>query len=439
MIEFAHAVRYTKAMGISALTEIFSTNRRTGRGGIYAVCSAHPLVIDASLELARDRSQPALIEATCNQVNQFGGYTGMQPRDFAALVRSAADEANVAPAALILGGDHLGPQPWRKEPAAAAMAKALDLVDAFVRAGFEKIHLDCSMRCADDPEVLPEATIAERAAQMAAVAEAAARDVGAQPIYVIGTEVPPPGGMGSGHAIVPTDPAAVSATYETHRHAFDALGLADAFERVAAIVVQPGVDFGNEEVVQFEATGARALSAQAARLDPLVYEAHSTDYQLPQNYGALVEAHFAILKVGPAATFALREAIYGLEAIEVELVGAAKRSGVRTAMEAAMLARPDDWSSHYPGTPQKQAYLRHFAYSDRLRYYWTVPAVARAVDALFANLESTGVPLPLISQYLPTLYGPVTAGEVTPETRALVKAAVKLALLPYAVATAVEK
>lgn len=421
-------------MASSVLTDIFATNRRTGRGGIYAVCSAHPLVIDASLELARDRGQPALIEATCNQVNQFGGYTGMQPKDFAALVRGAAKTASVD--TLILGGDHLGPQPWRKEPAAAAMAKALDLVDAFVRAGFEKIHLDCSMRCADDPEILPEATIAERAAQMAEVAEAAAREIGATPLYVIGTEVPPPGGMGSGHAIVPTDPAAVSATYETHRQAFAARGLDAAFARVAGIVVQPGVDFGNEEVVQFETAGARALSAQITNLDHLIYEAHSTDYQLPENYRALVQAHFAILKVGPAATFALREALYGLELIEAELVAPADRSGVRAAMEAAMLAQPADWASHYPGTPEKQAYLRHFAYSDRLRYYWPVPAVAAAVDRLYANLGRTGVPLPLTSQFLPTAYGPVSSGELAADPKTLVKSAVKAALLPYAVATA---
>jgi D-tagatose-bisphosphate aldolase class II non-catalytic subunit len=423
-------------MGIERLTGIFAVNRRTGRGGIYSVCSAHPLVIDASLELARETGQPALIEATCNQVNQFGGYTGMRPADFATLVRASAQRANIPSAAVILGGDHLGPQPWRNEPADAAMRKALELVEAFVRAGFEKIHLDCSMRCADDPEVLAEATIAERAARMAVAAEAAARDIGTRPIYVIGTEVPPPGGMGSGHAIVPTDPAAVSATYETHRRAFAALGAADAFPRVAAIVVQPGVDFGNEDVVQFDPAGARALSARIGDLDHLVYEAHSTDFQLPGNYQALVEAHFAILKVGPAATFALREAIYGLELIEAELVGVERRSGVRSALEAAMLARPADWTSHYPGTAEQQAYLRHFSYSDRLRYYWPVAPVARAVENLFANLDRVRVPLPLICQYLPALHQQVASGSVPARANALVKAAVKLALMPYARATA---
>lgn len=421
---------------LHALSDLFANNRRDGIGGIYSVCSAHPLVIDAALELARDRGQLALIEATCNQVNQFGGYTGMQPADFAARVRASAERAGLPLDRLILGGDHLGPQPWRNEPAASAMEKALVLVDAFVRAGYAKIHLDCSMRCADDPEALAEDVIAERAARMADVAEAAARVAGTTPVYVIGTEVPPPGGMGGGHEIVPTNAAAVANTYETHRRAFAARGLDGAFARVAAIVVQPGLDFGNEEVVHFAPAGAAGLSSSLRRLDHLVYEAHSTDYQLPAAYDALVRAHFAILKVGPAATFALREAFYALEAIEAELLPKSARSGVRAALEAAMLERPADWASHYPGNAEKQAYLRHFAYSDRLRYYWPAPGVEAAVRRLKANLEGAGIPLPLISQYLRQLHDPVAGGEVAATVDELAKALVKLALAPYAAATA---
>lgn len=423
-------------MSAPQLQQLFARNRQTGIGGIYSVCSAHPLVIDAALELARDRGQLALIEATCNQVNQYGGYTGMQPSDFAARVRAACERTGLPIDRVILGGDHLGPQPWRKEPAASAMEKALVLVDAFVRARYTKIHLDCSMRCADDPEILSEAVIAERAARMAEVAEAAARAVGTTPLYVIGTEVPPPGGMGSGHEIVPTDADAVANTYETHRRAFAARGLDAAFARVAAIVVQPGLDFGNEEVVHFAPAAAARLSASLGRLDHLVYEAHSTDYQLPAAYKALVDAHFAILKVGPAATFALREALYALEAIEAELIPASGRSGVRAALEAAMLERPADWASHYSGSLDKQAYLRHFAYSDRLRYYWPAPGVEAAVKRLRANLERVGIPLPLISQHLRPLHDQVAGGEVAATVDELAKASVKLALEPYADATA---
>jgi len=414
----------------SRLIAILAANRGGAQQGITSVCSAHPLVIRAALELARERGQLALIEATCNQVNQFGGYTGMQPADFARRVRETATNLGLGEDDVILGGDHLGPQPWRREHAETAMAKAVAMVEAFVGAGFAKIHLDCSMRCADDPEILPEAVIAERAARLAEAAEGAAGVH--KPVYIIGTEVPPPGGMGAGHAIVPTDPAHVQMTLDLHRQAFAARGLEEAFGRVVGMVVQPGVDFGNEEVVYFDPSGATALSRALDDAPGLVFEAHSTDYQRPEGYKALVAHHFAILKVGPAASFALREALYGLQAVEAELVPAAQRSGLRAALEAAMLARPGDWSGHYDGTPEHQAYLRHFSYSDRLRYYWTEPGVVAAVEQLFANLERTGLPLPLVSQYLPLHYGAIASGALSANAPDVAVAQVKAALAPYA-------
>src|SRR6185369_12172791 len=102
---------------------------------------------------------------------------------------------------IILGGDHLGPNAWQKEPAKVAMEKALELVRSCVLAGYTKLHLDTSMRCADDATdahgALNEQTITERAADMCAAAEAAYAQLPAgvpAPVYVIGTEVPVPGG-----------------------------------------------------------------------------------------------------------------------------------------------------------------------------------------------------------------------------------------------------
>jgi len=65
---------------------------------------------------------------------------------------------------LILGGDHLGPNPWQKQPALEACREAERTVQAYVRAGFQKIHLDASMACADDRGPLTGETIARRAA-----------------------------------------------------------------------------------------------------------------------------------------------------------------------------------------------------------------------------------------------------------------------------------
>ena len=417
-------------MSGTPLRSIFDRNRAGERVGVTSVCCAHPLVIRAALALARYRGQVAVIESTCNQVNQDGGYTGLTPQAFADQVRAAARDIGLPAAMLVLGGDHLGPQPWRALPAEAAMAKAVTMVEGYARAGYTKIHLDCSMACAGDPAALVDATIAARAARLAAAAEAALPAGAPRPVYVVGTEVPAPGGMGEGHAIVPTDPASVAATWAAHEAAFAAARLSDAFARVVAIVVQPGLDFGNEEVVHFAPDAARALADAVLPLGRAVYEAHSTDYQLPGAYAALVHMHFAILKVGPAATFALREAIYALDLAARELPGWTPAMAVRDAMEAAMLRDPAHWQSHYGGDEARRAYLRHFGYSDRLRYYWTDPAVEAATAALFGAMDT--LPLPLVGQYFPQHLATVAEGTLAATPEALCAASVQHALAPYA-------
>ena len=414
------------------LTTIFSRNRAgdsapDDQRGVCSVCSAHPLVIRAALELARDRGQVAVIESTCNQVNQDGGYTGMTPEQFAVQVRSAARAVGLPEDRLVLGGDHLGPQPWRMLPAEEAMAKAEAMVEAYARAGYAKLHLDCSMACADDPEALNDAVIAERAARLAAAAESAVENSGAtRPVYVIGTEVPSPGGMGEGHAITPTAPGNVVETWRAHERAFANARLTNALSRVVAIVVQPGLDFGNEDVVDFAPEGATDLAEAVLALDGAVYEAHSTDYQQPAAYRALVDMHFAILKVGPAATFALREAIYALEAVARELPEWHEAFSVRDALEAAMLRDPGHWACHYFGDAAQQAHLRHFSYSDRVRYYWTDAAVETAVAALFGFLDRQTMPTALLTKHLPQHVGDATTAT------AVCTAHVQRALAPYA-------
>ena len=161
----------------------------------------------------------------------------------------------------------------------------------------------------------------------------------------------------------------------------------------------------------------------------LVYEAHSTDYQPAAALRALVDDGFAILKVGPGLTFALREALYGLDAIAGELDGSAL--SLQPAMEALMLAQPQYWSSHYPGTPEERRLQRHFSYSDRIRYYWPEAAAQSAVDAVMRRLDGRAIPETLISQYLARLYQDVVSTRLAASPRDLCLAAIDAALDPY--------
>lgn len=378
--------------------------RRAGRSyGIASVCSAHPVVLRAALRRAAKSGGPVLVEATCNQVNQFGGYIGMTPADFVAFVEGIAREEGVRREQILFGGDHLGPNPWRTEPAEVALQKAGGMVEAYVAAGFGKIHLDASMGCAGEPVALDDRTVAERAAVLCAVAEhKAARDGLPPPVYVLGTEVPVPGGADHALATIePTAPEAARETIAVHRKAFAEAGLADVFSRVIAFVVQPGVEFGSDNVIAYDPPRAAALSGLLGEEPALVFEAHSTDYQTEAALAALVRDGFPILKVGPGLTFAYREALYALDLIASEIVPGYGDRTLAKAMEALMTASPSYWRGYYHGDEAALRVQRHFSYSDRIRYYWTRPEAEAAVTRLLAALKSVRIPETVLHQYLP--------------------------------------
>lgn len=401
---------------MQAILDMVLRHKAGERIGVTSVCSAHPLVIEATLRHAlRTGQEIALIEATSNQVNQDGGYTGMLPADFRDFVHAIADRVGFPLDRLVLGGDHLGPNAWTAAPAAEAMDKADVMVADYVRAGFRKIHLDCSMSCADDPVPLPERTIAERAARLCRAAEDAFTGPAVDaPVYVIGTEVPVPGGAAEDLEELPvTTPEAAIATVAMHRDLFRDQGLGSAWDRVIATVVQPGVEFDHDKVVDYRPERAVALSRAIEPVDHLVFEAHSTDYQTPAALAALVRDHFAILKVGPGVTFALREALWALDAIEAETIAAPDRAGLRAVALARMQAEPKHWRKYYHATGDALDLQLEYSLSDRIRYYWPDAVIAAAQERLFANLRETPPPLPLVSQYLPLAYAAVRAGQTT--------------------------
>ncbi|CAH0162049.1 D-tagatose-1,6-bisphosphate aldolase subunit KbaZ [Massilia sp. Bi118] len=418
----------------SPVQEIVKAHRRGEPQGLYSVCCSHPMVLAAAMRVALEHDTPLLVEATSNQVDQFGGYTGMTPAMYRDYVLALARERGFPAERLVLGGDHLGPNAWQNQDAATAMLHAETLVANYAAAGFHKIHLDCSMRCADDPERLPDEIVAERSARLARIADAAASDAGhAPPVYVIGTEVPVPGGEASLHeAGAPTTPDAARRTLSVHCHAFLDAGLHGAWKRVIAMVVQPGVDFDHSSVQHYDPAPAAALSGFIAGQPGLVFEAHSTDYQREIALHQMVRDHFAILKVGPAATFAMREGLLALCSIEDELVSAPEVSHLMQVLDQVMLDKPDHWRKHYHGSSEEQRLLRRYALSDRCRYYWGEPPVQAALERLFANLRRRGIPLPLLSQYLPDQYLEVLQGRLQNDPQALVEHRIGLVLAQYA-------
>jgi D-tagatose-1,6-bisphosphate aldolase subunit GatZ/KbaZ len=383
------------------LNEIVSAQKRGEPRGITSICSAHPWVLKAAMQ----EKGMLLIESTCNQVNQYGGYTGMTPNDFVRFVRVIADESNFPVENILLGGDHLGPNVWQNEPENLAMQKSAEMIKEYVQAGYRKIHLDCSMRLADDKTgVLNPEISARRTAFLAKVAEANIIKKDALPFYVIGTEVPVPGGAKEHEDEVRvTRVEDIQQTIDVNHRAFIDQGLEAAWERVIAIVVQPGVEFGDNFVLDYDPQKTREISA-FIESQPFVYEVHSTDYQTQTALQDLVRDHFAILKVGPALTFAYREAIFTLAMIENELFSESDRSNLLQVIDTVMVDKPEYWQKYLHGTPEQLAFSRKYSLSDRIRYYWLDPKIQSAIEIMLRNLNMKRIPLSLLSQFLPSQY-----------------------------------
>ena len=409
------------------LRNFVQRNRGGATVGTYAVCSAHPAVIDAAIQQALQDGNCLHVESTSSQVNQFGGYTGMTPKQFADGMRVAAASAGLPPGRVLLGADHLGPFAWRSEPSARAMAKACDLAGLCVHTGYQKIHLDTSMPCGDD-KILDEKTVAERAAILCRAAEDACEDMptgSPRPLYVIGTEVPPPGGeVAEGQCPAPTTIEDVHRTLDVFHSVFRAHGLFAAWENVVGLVVQPAVEFGDSRVFDYDRQKVHALAAGLPKRPALVYEAHSTDYQSPAALAEMVEDHFAILKVGPWLTFAYREAIFALSSLEREILGhkrEARLSRVREALEFEMQRNPAHWRSYYRSNHDDELRLsRAFSFSDRCRYYWPQPSVQEEVKRLLQNLGRFSCPLTLLSQYLPIEYEAIREGALNNDAATII-------------------
>ncbi|NLJ86958.1 MAG: class II D-tagatose-bisphosphate aldolase, non-catalytic subunit [Firmicutes bacterium] len=409
--------------------------------GIFSVCSSNDYVLKATLQLAKNNDQVVLIEATSNQVNQDGGYTGMTPSDYRSYLDKLMKTYGCKPGQVILGGDHLGPNPWKHEPAEVAMEKAKQMVRDYTHAGIVKLHLDASMNLGDDGKApISPRLIAGRTAELAKAAEEAfdaiRKDLpdAMAPVYVIGTEVPVPGGTQEEEdTLQVTTPADFEETVNVTREAFKKQGLESAWERVMAVVVQPGVEFSSHSIHEYDAAKFVTMRETLKDFYPLVFEGHSTDYQRPDKLKELVRDGVAVLKVGPELTFALREGIFALEAMERELFPGKTNnwSQVSKVLDQAMVENPAHWQAYYVGDKESQAFDRRFSFSDRCRYYWGDPGVQKAVKQLLGNLGRVRLPLSLISQYMPLQYRRVREGVLTIEPEALLLDCVTEVLRKY--------
>ncbi|WP_315068729.1 class II D-tagatose-bisphosphate aldolase, non-catalytic subunit [uncultured Clostridium sp.] len=411
-------------------------NHKSGKhDGIFSVCCSNKFVIEAAMDKIRGIDMYLLVEATANQVDQFGGYTGMIPKEYRDFIYKLCEKNDFPKEKVILGGDHLGPLTWRNIDPVQALENSKELIRQYVMAGFTKIHIDTSMQIKGDAEdeKFGDEIIAERAAILCKMAEEAYLELleknkeAIHPVYIIGSEVPIPGGAQvseeeEGMQITKVED--FENTVKTFKEAFERHGIQEVFEDVIGVVVQPGVEFGSTSVWEYDREKASDISNTIKKYDKLVFEAHSTDYQTKEALRSMVEDGFIILKVGPALTFGFREGMFALNDIENELFrynSDFEVSRFREILDFVMVKNPSQWEKHYNGSGEEIKLERKYSMSDRCRYYMPNEEVEFALNKVMDNLSNIDIPLTLISQYMHTQYLKIREGKLKPTPYELLK------------------
>lgn len=431
-------------MRLNPLKNIVLKQKQGELIGIYSCCSSNAFVLKAALKFAKETNSPLLIESTANQVDQFGGYSGMTPQKFMDYVKGLALEIGFDLDKLFLGGDHLGPLTFVDKNETEAMELAKTLIHDYVLAGFSKIHIDTSMKVKDDdPNTrLSDAVIAKRGAILAKVVKDAYQELlltnpdAYQPVLVVGSEVPIPGGQTAntgGEVLKVTSIYDFQQTYNTFYEMFKEYDVLDMFDQIIGFVVQPGIEEKDSGCVEYDRAKAKELTDYLKKFPNIVFEGHSSDYQTKYKLRELVEDGVAILKVGPGLSFKVREALFALAYVEKELYGE-EGSNFIEVLDSVMLKNPKYWQKYYQGSEKEIALKRKYSFSDRCRYYMNQEEVQAAIEKMFKNL-SQGIPNHLLSQFFPIQYTKVREGLLKNSPQDLVLDRVSETIAEYVFAT----
>ncbi|MCK7507635.1 MAG: class II D-tagatose-bisphosphate aldolase, non-catalytic subunit [Desulfobacterales bacterium] len=298
-----------------------------GAAGMFAVCSARREVLEAAIALARDHGEPLLVEATANQVNQFGGYTGMTPRQFASSSGRHGRRHGLPAGKPAAGGRSPGavrvakragrPRPWPRQPSWPANA-------------WQPVSTNCTWTpafgCSDDPpQGLPLEIAAERTAALCQAAETAAERLSGRrqrPLLChrrrgpdSGRHLGEPGGD-PGHAGRGTWLKFIALTESRFQEAglSGGVGAAARGDRPARRRVRK---FQRRPLRARKGPRALGLSSESAGDHDLRDSLHRLpDARVPGTHGRAIIS--SLLKAGPCLTNAFREAVFALEEIEAE-------------------------------------------------------------------------------------------------------------------------
>lgn len=365
-----------------------------GEERLISICTSNFYVLKATFRYFKEKDKNFLIESTSNQVNPYGGYTGLKPIDFVSKIRQISKEVGFDK--YFIGTDHAGTYPWRKGDKESAMKKAKELIRESVKSGYFKIHLDTSYPLKGE-ETLSLKEIIEREMELCMVAEEEAKDLERKPVYVIGTDVPRPGGdVWKKSKVTPKEE--LIEMLQEFKKALNDKNMESTWERVIAVVVQLGTEFGDKDISDYNSQKVKEIKEVMDDYPYLTLEAHSTDYQKISALKDMVRDGVGIFKVGPALTYAYRSALFSLSFIE-DILFPENKSNFRKMLSEVLKEDNTYWKDYYAENISTDIII--YSFLDRWRYYHEKEKIQESIKILFKNFSDIEIPLPLIYDFFP--------------------------------------
>lgn len=338
-------------------------------------CTSNFDVIKAIFLYVKKKKYPVLLECTSNQVNQFGGYTGLNPREFNKKVKSLNSEIKIRKENIILGADHLGPLPWKNFDKKKAFLNAKQLLRLIVKENFTKIHLDTTIKCRNDKNLNLEEIRSRFLELFNIIPKRKLNKI----YFVAGSEVPFAGGGDFNQNISKLED--IKNDYLIYDSAINF----NKSQKEFALVIEPGMSFTNNKVFKPKIKNLKKI-IKFSRKKRIFFEAHSTDYQKMNVLKKLVKANFKFLKVGPELTFKYHDSLKFMLNLEKKIIPKNDLSKLNENLKKIMNKNKKYWKSYYKGSISKINYLKFNSKLDRIRYYWSDKLIEKSKKKLFKNI-----------------------------------------------------
>jgi D-tagatose-1,6-bisphosphate aldolase subunit GatZ/KbaZ len=345
---------------------------------IPSFCTSNIFVLKSLLSFCKKKKLPILIETTSNQVNQHGGYSGNKPKDFIRKMNNLAKKMQFNKKNIFYGGDHLGPLPWKLSNSSVALKKSIELVNLYIAAKYQKIHIDTSIECNDD-KTLTNKEVFLRAQYI--LKKLKNKRIIKNTFLVFGTEVPLAGGN--------NNKKIKSTMFKKIIDEYNNFSKLLKFENLPiknfGLVIEPGMKFMHKNVTKPYLKNFK-LKKLFSKKNNFFYEAHSTDYQSFITLRNLVKNNFKILKVGPELTFNLLKSFLFMEKVEKKKYS--KRSNFKKTILDEMFTSDQYWRDYFKNVSKKELKKNIInSYYDRTRYYLDNKKVLNSIKVLENNIN----------------------------------------------------